>query len=142
MKPIIVGAVAFVIGVAGGTFLSPARRAEPAPAADEHAVPVDSTPTENTVALPVAPVVEADTGVAAPEPVAATTERERAAMVHTVSSMKPTDAAPMLARLNDSDAVAVLKALPITKASEILDAMASDQAARLSRELLLAGAVP
>ena len=45
----------------------------------------------------------------------------------------------MLARLEESEALAVLKRLSITKASEVLDAMPREQGARLSRLLLLEG---
>lgn len=149
MKPVVTCAVAAVIGVAGGTWLSPARRAAP-PAAEEHQT-VASEPAPAPTPTPEPASAAPATATVAAESLATTvvagdsagpTAVEREAMVRSLAAMAPTDAAAMVARLADGDAVAVLKALPITRASAILEAMSPDQAARLSRELLLAGAAP
>lgn len=152
MKLAVVGVAAFVVGVAGGTVLSPARRALPVDttqvAADTHTEGGDSTAVEPPTHL--APVTEADSEATehatvppetAPTPASSSTAEIQALMA-AIAKLPPADAGPMVARLSDADALAVLKSVPLPQASKILDTMPPVQAARLSKQLLLAGATP
>lgn len=152
MKLAVVGIAAFVVGVAGGTVLSPAR----------HAVPVDTiqvAPAEHeagggavAVEAPVhvVPTAEVDSAIDThelpPPEVVTPSEASSAAEIQSISAaiakLSAADAGPMVARLSDADALAVLKSVPLPQASKILDTMSSERAARLSKQLLLAGVTP
>src|SRR5690606_15707656 len=124
---------ALLLGLAAGTYLSPGRTAvaehvEPAENGDEMASEMPVVP------LPVSPVP------AAAEPEQADTGSDIASLSAAVSGMSATDAAPMVARLSDAEAIGVLKSMPLSRASDILAAMTRERAAELSRLLLLAGA--
>jgi hypothetical protein len=86
------------------------------------------------VPLPVSPLPAAD------EPEQPDTGFDIASLSAAVSGMSATDAAPMVARLSDAEAIGVLKSMPLSQASDILAAMTRERAAELSRLLLLAGA--
>lgn len=134
MKLAVVGVAAFVIGVAGGTMLSPARRA--APVDSTPAAPVEHKGGGDAVSMVVSEPV-AQVAPAAPSSAA-----EVSAIGAAIAKLPAAEAGPMLARLSDADAVAVLKSVPLARASDILDTMPPEQAARLSKQLLLSGVAP
>ena len=150
MKLVVVGAIAFAVGVAGGTVMSPARAPLPvdSTAAESHDAPEHAESETAPVPSPTASeehAVEdpshapaADAAMPA-EPASTDAAAEAAAMAKRIGELPPGEAGPMLARLEESEALAVLKRLSITKASEVLDAMPREQGARLSRLLLLEG---
>jgi hypothetical protein len=150
MKLALVGGIAFVIGLAGGTVLSPARTAvvaDSAAATGEHA-PADSAGAEEHAGSGQLPTADdaheatppTDSTVAEAAPPAPASDDDVAALVKRIGDLPPAEAGPMLARLDEADALAVLTRLPLTRASAVLDAMPREQASRLSRLLLLAGA--
>lgn len=152
MKLAIVGAAAFVVGLAGGTLLSPARRAVPsdsthavAPGADSlHAkgeAGADSARDSSLVHTEQASTVVPEGGTPSADSGAAGAAGSEA-LTAAIKKLPPAEAGPMVAKLADADAVAVLRSLPLPQASKILDAMTPEQAARLSKLLLLAGATP
>lgn len=152
MKLAVVGIAAFVVGVAGGTVLSPARHAVPVDTAEvasnQHAEGGDSVAVPDPVH--VVPATEVDAAVDAHEPpppeVVTPTDASSAAEIQSISAaiakLSAADAGPMVARLSDADALAVLKSVSLPQASKILDTMPSERAARLSKQLLLAGVTP
>ncbi|HRP08758.1 MAG TPA: hypothetical protein PLL69_09765 [Gemmatimonadales bacterium] len=138
MKLAVVIAAAFAIGAAAGTAVSPARRAAPethATEGDQVAAPPHSVPVIGGEEAPAPVEVQPE----APQSPAATPEPVTA-LIKAVADLPASEAAPMIALLEDSEAVAVLKGQSLSRASEILDAMPRESAARLSRLLLLARA--
>lgn len=140
---VMIGTASLVVGIAVGTVMSPAREPLPVEAEHEEPDPSGSEAVDNPVAIDTStPGLEQP----ALEPVAlepeapVDTAAERAALVSALSRMPAADVAPLLANLPDVEVLAALRQLPLTRASEILDAMPDDRGARLSRLMLLGGA--
>ncbi len=124
--------VALGLGLALGTYLSPARTA---------VVPQDEHADTNAVvqsATPVVPQPVSELPRSEPPPVDTTDALQ--ALRAAVAELGATEAAPMVARLSNAEAIGVLKGMPLTRASEILAAMPPERGSELSRLLLLAGA--
>lgn len=133
MKLPIPAIAAVVVGLAAGAYMSPGRTAaaEHTPVADSSDAVGNQPPV---VPLPVSPLpVES-------EPEAPDSSNDIADLSAAVAGLSATDAAPMVARLSDPEAIGVLRSMPLGRASDILAAMPRERAAELSRLLLLAGA--
>lgn len=130
MKLPIPAIAALVTGLAAGTYLSPGRTAEP-----PHQEVTDSA-TVAAVATPTVPVTVSE--LPAPGPVVEDST-DLQSLSDAVAGLSVRDAAPMVARLSDDEALGVLKTMPLARASEILEAMPRDRGSELSRLLLLAG---
>src|SRR5690606_33533500 len=129
-------AAAFAIGAAAGTMFSPARRA----VAEVHATDGNEHPA-NDQAIPVIggeEEVAPDTSAATAVGQVSEQPAQVDALIQAVTDLPVSEAAPMVAQLSDTEAVAVLKGQSLARASQILEAMPRETAARLSRLLLLA----
>lgn len=135
---VLVGAVAFVAGTAGGTWMSPARTAPHGEAADSTSValaadsaaashdggPEHPDPVPPRVAEPEVPAALADSG---------------AALAQAIDSLPVTTAVAMLDRLAEEEVLAVLRRMELSRAVALIEKMPADRGARLTRQLLLGG---
>jgi hypothetical protein len=138
MKIAVVGGVAFVLGVAAGTFTAPA------PALPEE-LPVDSatvTEAANPTNPPVPPAGEPTTTPSADDSTATPGAGPPSAIAAALEGLTPEQAAPVLARLPEPDVLRLLQAVPVERAAALLDQLPVELSARLSRQLLMARSTP
>jgi hypothetical protein len=130
---VMVGALAFGTGVAGGTWMSPARTAVHDVAADSTASSHDEEPLPTDAAGGVeshaAPVAET------PAPPMAADSVE--ALAAAIKQLPATTAVAMLNRSTESEVMAVLRQLELPAAVELIEQMPAERAARFTRQLLL-----
>jgi hypothetical protein len=135
---VLVGAVAFVAGTAGGTWMSPARTATHGEAGDSTAVALsadsaaashDGAPGDAVPAPPPAPEPEVPTALA----------DSGAAMARAIDSLPVATAVAMLDRLAEEEVLAVLRRMELSRAVALIEKMPTDRGARLTRQLLLGG---
>ncbi len=132
---VIVGVLAFGVGVAGGTWKSPARTAAHGEVADSTAA-ADSGAAGHTVegvSHDPPPVPEAEG--AAPQAPA----DSGAALAQAIDSLPAATAVAMLDRLPEAEVLAVLRRMDISRAVALIEMMPADRGARLTRQMLLGG---
>ncbi len=141
MKPAVIGVAAFLVGLAGGTFLAkaPEHEGEGAEVAGQVA------PVSPPVFEPTVPSEGAAAGAAAtPEvrlpPVAGTDEADTVSVVRLVAildQLKPADVPALLGLMTDQQVEQVLRSMAVDRAAKVLQAMPSERGAYFSRRLLL-----
>lgn len=142
MKPAIPIAAAFVVGLAGGTFVgkghaappavaAPAPKGAAAPAAADTAVaaPVDK-PAPDSVPAAEQGVVVADSNPAAPK-------SDATQLAAVFAKLAPADIVPLVTHISDDDLVPVLRKLPVATTASVLALLPKERSAALSKRLLV-----
>ncbi len=154
MKVAMIGAIAFAVGLAGGTGIGmrggSARVAGDSTKvhADSNGVVPDSGEAMHAVATgdPAAATAGDSTGggtepaaapTLAPAPAGADTSFNAKQLADALGKLNAAEAAPLLARFSDDEIVATLKELGVTRAGPFVAKLPEPRSTRLSRRLLL-----
>lgn len=170
MKVAVIAPIAFVLGLAGGTFAMKKSPAEvPVAGADSTHVEADSTKVKHdssTVKIDSAAVAPDTTAVktdSAAAPAAAHGEKPVSPPVTTapaattpppavaatpdykrlagiLGKLSAAEAAPLLEHFTDAEVEGVLRRMDVTRVAGLLAALPKDRSATLGKRLLLAGA--
>jgi len=134
---VVVGALAFVVGTAGGTWMSPARTATHEAAADSTDAPHEA---DSAVAThePAAEDHESP-GAATEAPASEALPDSSAALAEAIDGLPAETAVALLDRLPEEEVLAVLRRLELTRAVGLIEKMPAERGARLTRQLLLGG---
>jgi len=135
MKLAIVGGVAFILGVAAGTFTAPKPELPVDPPADSAAAPEPASAGPGTTVAPVGGPVATPVPI---DSVTPTADAPPSAIAAALEGLTPEQAGPVLARLPEPEVLRLLQAVPVERAAALLDQLPAELSARLSRQLLMA----
>ncbi|HEY3934424.1 MAG TPA: hypothetical protein VGL65_07365 [Gemmatimonadales bacterium] len=144
MKPVFPIAGAFLLGLVGATLFG-TRSGSPAPATKAALPPAVAVPPALHAPSTVEGAVKSPSDAPAADTVAglpADSSASRAAAV--LLKLAPEDAAPIAARMNDTDLVPVLRLMGVDKAAPLLARLPTIRSRDLSKRLLTpaAGGTP